>query len=143
MGHSRLLYRSRICWNTVSDLLTGRNSADKTPMEKRQEPRFAADQPVVVTVLGDHETRHPARIRNASGGGLAIDVPVPIAPGTALKIELEDSMVLGESVYCRGGSGPYLLGVQLDQVLCGLIELRRRLQEFAPAEPSGREIPHS
>ena len=100
-------------------------------MDKRREPRFVADQPVVVTVLGDHETQHPARIRNASGRGLSIDMASAVPPGTALKIELEDAIVLGEAVYCQGGPEAYLLGVELDQMLCGLSELGKRLQEFA------------
>jgi hypothetical protein len=112
-------------------------------MEQRHEPRFVADQSVVVTVLGEHETQHSATIRNASGRGLAIEMPISLLPGTALKLEFEDSIVLGESVYCRSGPGSYLLGVQLDQMLCGLIELRSRLQEFAPREASGTEVPHS
>lgn len=112
-------------------------------MDQRHEPRFVADQSVVVTVLGDHETQHRAKIRNASGRGLAIEIPSAVPPGTALKIELEDSIVLGEAVYCQGGHGPYLLGVELDQVLCGLTELGKRLQEFATEASSGREVAYS
>jgi predicted acetyltransferase len=67
----------------------------------------------------------------------------PVAPGTALKMEFEDSMVLGEAVYCNGDHGSYLLGVQLDQMLCGLLELRHRLQEFATEGTSGAELTYS
>jgi hypothetical protein len=112
-------------------------------MEQRREPRFVADQSVVVTVLGDHETQHTARIRNASGRGLSIDMPSAVPPGAAIKIELEDSFLLGEAVYCKGGPGSYLLGVELDQVLCGLSELGKRLLEFASEEPSGTEMSYS
>ncbi len=58
-------------------------------------------------------------------------------------MEFEDSIVLGEAVYCKGEEGAYLLGVQLDQMLCGLTELRARLQEFASEEPSGTDLAHA
>jgi hypothetical protein len=111
-------------------------------MEQRREPRFETDQPVEITVLGDLEVRLAARVRNASGRGLALETTEAVAPGTALRIDLDDAVVLGEAVYCRPGSGTHLIGVELDQVLCGLAELGRRLQEFA--EPaSERQVAYS
>lgn len=109
-------------------------------MNQRREPRFVADQSVLVTVLGDHEMQYTGRIRNASGRGLAIDLPNAVPPRTAIKIELEDSLLLGEAVFCKGGQGSYLVGVELDQVLCGLSELGKRLEEFAREESSGTEV---
>jgi hypothetical protein len=95
--------------------------------------------PVVVTVLGEGESRHTGIITNASSRGLALSVPAAIAPGTALKIEWDDAMVLGEAVFCRAASDDFLVGVELDQMLCGLTQLSRRLREFhdaAPQQPS-------
>jgi hypothetical protein len=85
----------------------------------------------MVTLLGTGQPRQSARVKNASGRGLAIEMNGPVAPGTALKIELADAIVLGEAVYCRPGTEAHLVGVELDQVLCGLSELGRRLQELA------------
>ncbi len=108
-------------------------------MDLRREPRIAAEQSVVITVLGEHETQQNARICNASGRGLAIEAEAAIPTGTALKIELDDAILLGEAVYCKAVGGSYLLGVELDQVLCGLTELGRRLEEFARDELAGRD----
>jgi len=110
-------------------------------MDLRREPRIAAEQSVVITVLGEHETHQNARIRNASGRGLAIETEAAIPTGTALKIELDDAILLGEAVYCKAVGGCYLLGVELDQVLCGLTELGRRLEEFARDEPLRLDVP--
>ena len=110
-------------------------------MEKRRELRFRADQPVAVTVLGDCPSAQSAIVRNASTRGLAIEVAASIAPGSALKIELDDLAVLGEAVYCRDGTGTYLVGVELDQVLCGLTELGKKLQEFGEALSDVTTIP--
>ena len=74
-------------------------------MDQRREPRFAANQSITVTLLGKDARTENATVRNASSRGLAIALPNPIAPSTALKIEFEDSFVLGEAVYCRPESG--------------------------------------
>ena len=100
-------------------------------MDQRREPRFAANQSITVKLLGKDARTENATVRNASSRGLAITLPNPIAPATALKIEFEDSFVLGEAVYCRPESDSYLVGVELDQVLCGLSALGRKLQELA------------
>ena len=94
--------------------------------------------PVVVTVLGKSGNRHTGVITNASSRGLALSVPAAIAPGTALKIEWDDAMVLGEAVFCRGGGEDYMVGVELDQMLCGLTQLSRRLSEFVDAAASAQ-----
>ncbi len=111
-------------------------------MEQRREPRFEADQAVAVTLLGPTEMKQAARVKNASGRGLALEMRSPVAPGTALKIEIEDSVVLGEAVYCRSAKDLHLVGVELDQMLCGLTELGRKLQEFA-ADGSGSQVAHT
>lgn len=100
-------------------------------MEQRKEPRFAANQSITVELLGKDARTETATVKNASSRGLAIELPNPIVPGTALKIDFEDSFVLAEAVYCHGESDSYLVGVELDQVLCGLSALGRKLQEFA------------
>ena len=107
-------------------------------MDKRREPRFVSDQSVTITLLRDPETRVAARVQNSSGRGLGLLSSSPVPPGTALKIEMEDSVILGEAVYCRKDSDWWFIGVELNQVLAGLAELGRRLQEFS-AELSGRQ----
>ncbi len=112
-------------------------------MEQRREPRFTTDQSVAVTILGPGESRYGARIKNASTRGLALEMAAPVTPGTAVKIELDDAVVLGEAVYCRSDLETHLIGVELDQVLCGLAELGRKLQELATGPVSGREVAYA
>jgi hypothetical protein len=108
-------------------------------MEKRSGPRFAADESVVVTVLGEEELRWTAHVRNASARGLALELPQAVSPGTSLRIELEDSTIPGEAVYCQGEAGSYLIGVELDPTLCSLAQLGRRLEEREiPLESGGK-----
>jgi hypothetical protein len=69
-------------------------------------------------------------VRNVSGRGLGLELPAEIAPGAALKIELEDEIVLAEAVFCRKEARGYFVGVAMEQVLSGLAELGRVLREF-------------
>jgi len=102
----------------------------------RREPRFGIRLPAIVTVLSTNASPTPpvpvsAQIRNASGHGLALEMSAPVSPGAALKIEMEDALLLGEAVYCRSEPGCYVVGLHLDQVLNGLAELSKRLREFS------------
>jgi len=96
-------------------------------MDKRREPRFRADQPVAVTVLGEPEIRVEGRVVDASGRGLGLVIPISLPPGAAIRIEMDDCMVLGEAIYCRSDGDGHFIGVELDQVLVGLTELSRNL----------------
>jgi PilZ domain len=116
------------------------NPADILGMEQRRESRFAASQSVVVTVLDRQARQQAALVKNASSRGLAIQVPNAIAPGTAIQIEFENSMVPAEAVYCRGGPDSWLVGVELDPVLCSLSQLGRKLQELSDGVEVGTPV---
>ena len=99
-------------------------------MDKRCEPRFAADQSITITTLGDCRVRQTAQVKNCSGSGLGLVVHVAISAGTAVRIELEDSILLGEAMYSRPLPDGYFVGVQLEQAISGLRELRRQAQAY-------------
>ena len=100
-------------------------------MERRREPRFAADQQVVVTLLGAEKIRRPARVRNVCTWGMAIEIDCPAPPGTLLRIEFDDGIVLGESLHCREAVGSYYVGITLDQALKSLANLAQAVDELA------------
>jgi hypothetical protein len=106
-------------------------------MEQRSEVRFAIDQPVAVVVLGGKEFRETARVKNVSPAGLQLMLDHFIPTGSAIKIELDNAIALGEVVYCNHEGQHSLVGVRLEHVLNGLAELNRKLMEFAeePIEP--------
>lgn len=99
-------------------------------MEQRAEVRFAIDQPVAVVVLDGKEIRETARVRNVSAAGLQLVSDCVIPAGSAIKIELDNSLALGEVMYCVSEGGHSVLGVRLEHVLNGLAELQRKLLEF-------------
>lgn len=107
-------------------------------MNQRRETRYQIDQSVDVTVFGTPDTHVWASIRNASGRGLGLELAEPLATGTALQITLEDSILLGEVIYCRWEGDVWQAGVELEQALCGLAELASALGAFRD-EDSGAQ----
>jgi hypothetical protein len=112
--------------------------ADKLTMNQRREPRFAVDQLIYVTLLREPESRLPATVKNSSGRGMGLAMATPVPIGTAVKIECDDAILLGEALYCRDDGGTFFVGVELEHALYGLVELGRILREFAE-ESSGLE----
>src|SRR5450756_978047 len=93
-------------------------AADMLFMNQRREPRFEANQPVWITLFGEPDIRLTACIKNVSVRGIGLELQGPVAIGTALKFEVDDSLILGEVIYCRGGEGSFYVGVELEQALC-------------------------
>jgi len=96
-------------------------------MNERRRPRFEANQSVWVTLFGEPDIRLPARIKNVSERGIGLELQGPVAIGTALKFEVDDSLILGEVIYCREDEGFFYVGVELEQ----------------PSADSGRSPKHS
>jgi hypothetical protein len=76
-----------------------------------------------------------ACVKNASGRGLGLSTPEPIPAGAAIRIEIDDAVVLGEAIYCRSEQSSNFVGVELDQVLVGLTELGRKLESLMHPGP--------
>jgi hypothetical protein len=86
-------------------------------MDCRKEPRLETDYPVTVTLLSDPRISVPGRIVNYSGTGLCLDLASPLTPGAALMVEVEDTLFLGEAVYCHAAGKTNRVGVELEQAL--------------------------
>ena len=105
-------------------------------MERRREPRLKPQQTVLMTILDDGGHHLDAVVQDVSGRGLGLQVARPIEAGKALKIQLEGAMLLGESVYCQAAGAGFYVGVELDQILDGLISLAQSLEEFSSETPA-------
>jgi hypothetical protein len=66
-----------------------------------------------------------AQIADISGHGMALLLPSPVPPGSAIKIEFGDALVLGEISYCTPRDGGYRAGLVVKHRLSGLAELHR------------------
>jgi hypothetical protein len=116
-------------------------------MNERREARIPGNriqssQSVAIILFGEPDIQISARIKNLSGRGVGLELEGPVAPGTPLKIELEDALLLGEVIYCRQDDASYYVGVELEHSLCGLGELSRIVLAFndamAPADSGQR-----
>jgi hypothetical protein len=104
-------------------------------MDSRQEPRFETDQEVTVTLLGDVEIGFAGRIVNVSGKGMCLDIPQAVPAGGAIKLEVEDTLVLGEVIYCRPFAGRYQIGVALQEALYHTKALAALLERLLGRDP--------
>jgi len=112
---------------------------DKGSVDRRSEPRFDAQKNIIVTLLGDGGLSLPALAIEISGGGLRLSLNRAIQVGTAVKVETEDSMMLGEVCYCTPQSSGFLVGLKLNQVLSNLSELARLNRRIMGEEPRTAE----
>jgi len=103
-------------------------------MNQRREPRFEVEQEFTITIFGEPDIRLPARLRNFSPRGIGLEMQVPVAAGSALKLEFNDTLLLGEVIYCRDDGDSFYVGVELEHALYGLGELASALGSYT--EPS-------
>ena len=111
-------------------------------MNQRRDARFQIDQAIQITVFGLPDIQVRARVKNLSGRGVGLELEQPLVIGAALKIPLDDAILLGEVIYCRAQGGGYYVGRELEQALFGLADLAVGLRSFS-AEYSGAEQPHA
>ncbi len=105
-------------------------------MDSRAHIRSDSNEPVHVTLLGDSQKTLLGRITNNSkhGIGLLIEEPAPI--GSAVKVEWDSTLLLGEVCYCRAEGNSFAIGLELEHALYNTAELgrlaKRLLDEVAP-----------
>jgi hypothetical protein len=103
--------------------------SEKTGMaagrERRRYPRFSQNDIVRLTLLGEDGRAADARIIDASAGGVRIESPFELKPGSLVKVEWQDTLLLGEVLYTKTTGGSTTLGIELTRALYGMAELRR------------------
>jgi hypothetical protein len=110
-------------------------------MNQRRESRIEANQCVRITTLGEPEIQFPARIKNVSMRGVGLELQCPIKPGAAIRIDLEDALLLGEVIFCRKDAERFFAGVELEHALWGLADLQLAVGGFSDSH-SGPEQAH-
>jgi hypothetical protein len=89
------------------------------------------DTAVTVTVLGEL-TQLPmeGRVVDMSGSGLRVAVPAPVPYGSAVRIEGDNMLLLGEVLRTQAADGVYEVGVQISHALTSLDELQEMNRAF-------------
>lgn len=94
-------------------------------MERRSELRFEIDRPVRVTELESPPISWTGTVRNLSGRGMRLTVPQAISPGTAIRVDADNIMFLGDVCYCVPENPGYSVGLIVEHIVTGLDELER------------------
>lgn len=107
--------------------------------DRRANPRHPIDAKARIYPLSMAPTPLqpiPARITDASPNGLRLLVPRPVAPGTPVRIDLDDAMLLGEICYCvpvpTHPTHAFHAGVTIEQCLSGLASLQHLIDALQP-----------
>jgi hypothetical protein len=98
--------------------------------DQRQAPRVPLDHTALVSVAGAPDQVLHGEIRNLSEGGTQVWLEQPMPPSTLVKIEYNDSLLLGEVVYCQQEQSGWLVGVQIEHGLFELTALATAMQGF-------------
>ena len=94
-------------------------------MDRDPRSPLAANQPVQVTVLGANETRSMGLVSASSRDSVELLIDTPAPPGAAVKIERNETLLLGEVRFCRPEGSLFTIGVELRHALYNTHELAR------------------
>ncbi len=81
-------------------------------------------------------------VMDFSGRGMRVQLPARVTPGTAVQLDFQNQILLGEVCYCQGMGQGYAIGIELEHSLSNLDDLSRLVRalvgETGPAtmEPS-------
>lgn len=109
-------------------------------MDRRSDVRVTWDRAARVTALSGDGRQMQARTLDVSGRGVRILAPEPLEPGDAVKIEIDDALLLAEVCYCLPNEAGFMVGVEIDQALNGVSDLAR-LNRTLLDGGRGREAP--
>jgi hypothetical protein len=99
-----------------------------TGMERRSSQRQPVDLLAALTVLGDSGEILTARVQDLSGRGARVLIERSLPAGACVELVLEDSLYLGEVIYCREVEGGFQAGLDLEHALYALNDLHRLMQ---------------
>jgi hypothetical protein len=100
---------------------------DQQP-DQRQTQRHQLGQSAIVNVLGTASQALQGEIRNVSKGGTQLQLPRPIAIGSLLRIEYDNSLILGEVIYCAQEQSVWVAGIRIEHALSDLTALANAMR---------------
>jgi hypothetical protein len=78
-----------------------------------------------LTTLGEAEVVQPCSILGLDGKTMQLKLPRYLTLGSAVKVEANDTLSLGEVSYCRPEGDSYVVSVELLQALHNVAEMSR------------------
>lgn len=78
---------------------------------------------VRLTILGDEETPLSARLEDVSGRSALLRIPRRVPLNVAVRVDLDDALLLGEICYCSPINEDFRIGLVIDQTLTGIEDI--------------------
>jgi len=94
-------------------------------MDKSVEPRLPVDTPVQVTVLGEPAATMMGRIQDHQRREVRLQIDQSIPVGSAVKLEWDRTLLLGEVSFCHQQGEGFCAGLELEHALYDTEELAR------------------
>lgn len=110
--------------------------------ERRKDFRLPVSS-VAVTILSDEKVCVWATVIDRSEGGLGLRLTAPLIPGTSIKIELGDELLLAEVAHCERHNGSFRAGLTVKHSLASLADLRRMNRALHEASPKPQAPSHT
>ena len=98
--------------------------------ERRTDDRVDTYLPAIVSPCASPGVRFDGRLINLSTSGTCVLLDAPIAPGTLVRIESGDTLLLAEVRHCSPEQDTYRLGLRVEHGLFDLTGLRECMREF-------------
>jgi hypothetical protein len=107
-------------------------------MDRRQYERLQVHFEARVTKLEDRQSAS-GRVSDISQSGMSVTLPIQLAPGDGVQLEMADSVLTGTVAYSNADSTGFRTGIEVKQVQLGLSDLshilQRTLLDIMPATP--------
>ena len=85
-------------------------------IERRREPRYPCNDPVMVRVTPGDGNRIPAKLVDVSKSGLRLEIAVPLLKGSEIEIVLSKQIaIFGKIRHCRRSGDNYHAGVLIQE----------------------------
>jgi PilZ domain len=97
------------------------------PSDQRQAERHQVRLSAIVSVIGTSAPVIRCEIQNISERGVQIWLDQPLQYASLVRIEYDDSLILGEVVYCKQEQAGWLVGIHAEHALFGLTALAHAL----------------
>lgn len=110
-------------------------------MDRRSTPRTDHVRPVDLFLLGEEERRISVMLQDMSEGGARIRSPYPIKVGSPVRIDMDDSILLGEAVHCAKDETGCFVGVRFEQCLGRVSDLQRLVSALLGHQPQSAHVP--
>ncbi len=95
-------------------------------MQRKMEIRFQPDQPVRLGILSDLPQALTAFIVSLNGRNAVLRVPQAVPPGSAIRLDLDDSMLIGEISGCTvAGEEQFEVHLQIKEAIPSMSDLAR------------------